>query len=477
MRKVRKTRLLLVALFALVLAGFAVPVTAAPLTGAIFTTTDDGQTVNGNVYDAKEDVYLNGGPQPNAPCTAAGLPDGNYYFQVTDPSGATLLSSDGIAERKVKVEGGVITQYLGATHVTGTGKCPGTISVALMPYDDTPNPGGEYKTWMTRVGDYDPDNTNSTFGFRNSLSKTDNFHIRSGEPVVDEVAIIGNKFYDANVNGDWDGDEPGVGGWKIFKQPPESGDETDTSTVVGQIGQYAFLVPPDPVTYLITEGTPLGGFYSGFNSASPWINTTDTSGSVGVSGQNAEEAGPDFGNVCLGAGNGKTLGFWSNKNGQALITTGNGSNLKASVQTLLNNLNLRKADGSDFVSNGSYSQFRNWLLSATATNMAYMLSAQLAATELNVNYGSVNGSAMVYAPDANGANAAGFISVNDLMAEANTELGAHGLTLDGSPDRAYQQDLKNALDESNNNLNFVQGVGPGETVPCAVPTSWNPLGS
>lgn len=173
---------------------------------------------------------------------------------------------------------------------------------------------------------------------------TDNFHIRSDEPGVEQVAIVGDKFYDSNVNGDWDSGEPGVGGWRIWKQPPPNGDQTDT-TVVGQIGQYAFLVPPDPTTYLITEGTPSGGFYSGFNSASPWINTTATSGSVGVSGQNAEEAGPNFGNVCLGAGGGLTLGFWSNNNGQAIMKSNDNF---AGAIAFLNSLNLRNANGSEF---------------------------------------------------------------------------------------------------------------------------------
>src|SRR4030095_6021074 len=87
---------------------------AAPLTGAIFTTLKDGSAVNYNIYDVKEDVYLNGGPvSPKAPCTAAGLPDGEYYFQVTDPSGRWLLSSDPITERKVRVSGGYIVEYLG----------------------------------------------------------------------------------------------------------------------------------------------------------------------------------------------------------------------------------------------------------------------------------------------------------------------------------------------------------------------------
>ncbi len=74
---------------------------AAQVTGAIFTTLKDGSAVNYNIYDVKEDVYLNGGPvSPKAPCTAAGLPDGEYYFQVTDPSGRWLLSSDPIYRAK-----------------------------------------------------------------------------------------------------------------------------------------------------------------------------------------------------------------------------------------------------------------------------------------------------------------------------------------------------------------------------------------
>src|SRR5262250_622345 len=98
---------------------------AAPVTGAIFTTLIDGSAVDFNVYEAKEDVYLNGGPRsPKAPCTAAGLPDGDYYFQVTDPSGNVLLSTDDVTERKVHVSGGVITQYLGlnSTHLLGGGR-------------------------------------------------------------------------------------------------------------------------------------------------------------------------------------------------------------------------------------------------------------------------------------------------------------------------------------------------------------------
>ena len=116
-------------------------------------------------------------------------------------------------------------------------------------------------------------------------------------------------------------------------------------------------------------------------------------------------------------------------------------------------LNLRDGAGNNF-DPATYTAFRSWLLSATATNMAYMLSAQLAAMELNVLNGKVNGSAIVYAPGTGGSD---FKSVCTLMGLANTELGAHGSVLSGSPYRAYQEALKNALDRANNDQNFVQG--------------------
>jgi hypothetical protein len=123
---------------------------AQNLSGAIFTTNVE-HFVNANLYDFKTDVYLNGGPRPNAPCTAAGLPNGIYYFQVTDPSGGTPLHdlSDPITDRQVKVAGGVIIEYLGTNtdRFTGMqpGKCPNSIIVPLFPFADSPNQGGEYK--------------------------------------------------------------------------------------------------------------------------------------------------------------------------------------------------------------------------------------------------------------------------------------------------------------------------------------------
>ena len=126
----------------------------------------------------------------------------------------------------------------------------------------------------------------------------------------------------------------------------------------------------------------------------------------------------------------------------------------AGALSFLSSLNLRDGNGNNF-DPSSYTAFRSWLLNANATNMAYMLSAQLAAMELNVYEGFVDGSRLIYAPGTNSANSNGFASVNAIMAEANTELGLHGLTLAGDPNRSYQEALKNALDNANNNLTFV----------------------
>ena len=81
-----KMRITLVTLAAFMLAIALVVQAAPPLSGAIFTTTVDGTIVNENVrYDAKEDVYLDGGPGPNAPPTAAGLPEGETFEKLYHP--------------------------------------------------------------------------------------------------------------------------------------------------------------------------------------------------------------------------------------------------------------------------------------------------------------------------------------------------------------------------------------------------------
>jgi hypothetical protein len=216
--EMRRTWLVAVLALALLIVGTGIAY-AGPLSGAIFTTTVDGSRVNANIYAAKEDVYLDGGPGPNAPQGAAGLPDGDYYFQVTDPSGKVLLSVDPIASRKIQVVGGIIvmvypapsqTKYQGkwyGTHVIGADKDhPPAITVQLMPYENTPNPGGVYKVWVTPVAQYMPGE--GRFGFIPAWSKTDNFKVK-GKPYTPPTITV-KKFHDLDADGTWDAGEPEI---------------------------------------------------------------------------------------------------------------------------------------------------------------------------------------------------------------------------------------------------------------------------
>lgn len=178
-------------LLALLGTAFALHVPAAsaqePISGAIFTTDASGVPVNLNIYDAKEDVYLNGGPGINAPDDAAGLPDGTYTFQVTDPSGKELLSQDDPVCRQFTVSGGVIQDVVpagGCEHATGADGEDGGATVQLMPYADTPNNGGVYKVWVTPTSLLDCDAPGNKHCFVPGESKTDNYKVKAG-PIVE----------------------------------------------------------------------------------------------------------------------------------------------------------------------------------------------------------------------------------------------------------------------------------------------------
>jgi hypothetical protein len=380
---------------------------APPLSGAIFTTDSTCSGVDLNIYSSKDDVYLDGGPTHPG---AAGLPDGSYYVKVTEPDGTLLGTSVGSGnETPVVVSGGEFLScyQLSAILIKASDGTPG--------YDSTTNPGGEYKAWVSSVSTFD-----------NDSSKTDNFKVRESPEPPPTATLRVRKFYDANANGAYDTGEVYLNGWKVNIHDGINWDRyTPVNTIL------------DPDTYVVSEYAPL---------ESNWMATLG--GPFTVILNAGDDTTVTFGNLCVGAGGGLTLGFWSNRNGQALF----GSDDLA----LMVSLNLRNASGANF-DPANYAGFRTWILNATATNMAYMLSAQLAAMELNVLNGKVNGTALIYAPGATSANSLGFATVNAVMAEANTELGLHGNTVAAGATRTYQEALKNALDRANNNLNFVQG--------------------
>lgn len=168
------------------LAAFSLAVTLSTslafggLSGAIYTTDKTGTIVNQNIYALSQDVYLSGGPQnKNNP----GLPDGTYYFQITDPSGGVLLSTDIALCRQLLVSGGRVAGATGppCKHTNGTfNSANGTLPVQMFPFSPTPNNGDEYKAWLiaqttnTSISGSDP----KLIIFDKSDSKTDNFKVQ-----------------------------------------------------------------------------------------------------------------------------------------------------------------------------------------------------------------------------------------------------------------------------------------------------------
>ena len=389
----------------LLLATIAVPADAQ-LAGAIFTTESACVGTNVNIFADKDDVYLDGGPvRPGA----AGLPDGEYYVQVTEPNGTLLGTSLGSGDdTPAVVVGGEFEQcYLLSDILIRASALPGVVAG----YDTTSNPGGEYKVWISQV---------STFA--GGTNKTDNFKVEESDSGTLEVV----KFYDANVNGIDDDGQP-IAGWEV--------------RIVDGIDYVRYtpvsiIVAPD--VYTVTESTPV---------EPNWVGTTANPVIVDLAAGETETVA--FGNVCLGGGGGHTLGFWSNKNGQATLNDAPcDPSCIASELALLSSLSLRGASGADF-DPATYSSLRTWLLNGTAVNMAYMLSVQLTAMVLNVEAGLVDGGALVY-------DGSGFVTIDDLIAAAAAELAADGYTPAGDAGRAIQESLKNTLDAANNNQNFVQ---------------------
>jgi len=285
-----------------------------PLSGAIFTTTPNGGIVNENVrYGDKREVYLDGGPPPNAPASSAGLPAGLYVFQVTDPSGAVQLSEDPAKCRIVNVSSdGVIVNIVPPSTVgygpdsytkppppgppstvpchiqDGPDGAMGTsgrhdtnhdvdhwsdksaIVVQLMPFLDTPNPGGVYKAWITPIGDYVTKGGNlsevpanrgevkkqgKTLGYKPDIGfgpprnavKTDNFKVKGPAFAPPTLNVL--KFLDTNANGIRDSGESLIP-WNVSITDP-------TGVTNDYITPVSIAAEPSGI-YIITEALPSG---------------------------------------------------------------------------------------------------------------------------------------------------------------------------------------------------------------------------
>jgi hypothetical protein len=230
------------------------------------------------------------------------------------------------------------------------------------------------------------------------------------------------KYYDFNANGVEDPGELMLANWPMTitpldgGQPPVGTQITDASGCVQWTGLDPSLSP-----YSIAEGVPI---------QANWFQSNGVSQDATVASNQVTTV--NFGNYCKVPSGGLTLGFWSNKNGQALIT--------AADLTALDGLCLRNANGTNFDPTTA-AQVKSFLLAANATNMANMLSAQLIAMTLNIRHGFVNGTSFDLCSGK---------TINQLVTDANGALCADGLTLAGNPDRPTQESAKSCIDQLNN---------------------------
>ena len=272
---------------------------AAGFQGKIFTTTFAGQTVPQNHYSSKDLVYLSGGPQNQNQA----LPDGSYYFQVTGPGGNDLLSTDPAVCRQLIVFNGRIAAADGPScqHSTGIPESAenGATPIKLMPFNDTPNPGGNYKAWLiAKTSDTSVAADGIHINFKNKDAKSEIFRADSAScPGCGPTAMLGGrKFYDANQNGVFDSGEDTVADVQIFIQ---AGD-TQTIVTTNASGAWSTSVPTG-VEYVVLEFLPFTG--PDGEPGSYWQQTAPAADGDGFRSYGGtvttDLINLDFGNVCF----------------------------------------------------------------------------------------------------------------------------------------------------------------------------------
>lgn len=329
-------------------------------------------------------------------------------------------------------------------------------------------PSVDLPTWTitapSTCGPYTAENT-ATFVTATSATSGSSNSVKLGYTVDGCSRLTVKKFYDQNGNGAKDAGESwldgATGSFKGWPVTINSTAYTTTKTLTDQVSG----------SYSVAEGAAAGwrqtALYAGNSNETLTKLTTAASTSVllPINGDKTVV----FGNTCSAAAGGWTMGFWSNKNGQAIL----GVNDPA-WRTLLNGGNaygpfkLWQASASK---NGTialqqyvvptagtfttaYGSFNTWILGAQASSNGsalYMLSGQFSAALLNIQYGGTAGvklsPADYYAPAG--------MTVDAIMTNAAALLNA------GSTDRTALTTYITWINALNNKAN----VSPA--TPCA----------
>jgi hypothetical protein len=426
--------------------------------GAIFTSEGTCDGTNTNLFPTKDAVYLDGGP---AHPGAAGLDNGSYWVRIIEPGGTVLGASTSAIAVVSSNEFASCYQLTAIVYSASSG-------FTALGYDTTTNGGGEYKVQIS-----------STSSFSGGDVKSDNFKVGTqggppDPPVVPTTKISGHKFYDSNLDGIQDPGEPGIPGVVIQVLVGTDPDAVPQLATTDANGDWSADIVADlGIAFVVSETVPATG-----QAGSSWIQTAPAiSGLLGrvyngsTDGSSTTYVHLDFGDACIHPlSGGFTLGFWSNKNGQAILQAND-----AAWRAKMNSSNLRDAKGNLFTLSTTdsftnvYGKFRTWILGATATNMAYMLSAQLAATTNDVCFKGLDGTQVLQlTPELAACYGSNVATINTVIAQAKASLATNGNTVQAGATRTYQECLKNILDGVNNNAFNVVSQPVNGVIPCDV---------
>lgn len=244
-------------------------VQGAPGNGGVIQVVDSsGNPVAGNIFDANEDVYLDG----------SGLLDGDYYYLVTDfecsedLAGPDAGGEANTEDKIIHVENGEFTELM---------------QLAFFEESGSHN----YQVKITPVDLYD-EGGGGCQGFLPAHSKTDTFTVRAeDEPNLDTFCVSGEKFFDRDGDGVRESPDVPVPGIVIALFPQDATAEANplrtmqTSTT----GQWAFCGLPPGEPYEIREVLP-----DGWNQSFP-----PDDGAHQVEFSDHDITGLLFGNYCL----------------------------------------------------------------------------------------------------------------------------------------------------------------------------------
>ena len=393
-----------------------------------------------------------------------------FFVSLSDTDGMPVYSS-GDTDNDGALDFGETWAYtLSATMLTGTTH---TNTVTARGQDDE-------GTLDTDIDDHTLDLTFTLHGVKVQDHDGAGF---GADDTVPNASFTINVYADNNTDGDYD-----VG--------------IDTLAGSAQTlpdGSYSISGLMHSKTYLVFEGDKAGWVQTDGGDPGNNYYTHVVRNSVNLMGDN-------FANIRIVGSGGLSKGFWGNKNGLALIS---GADIAG-----LNALNLRNEDGSNFSMTqrvgamtveidaanlydltpselaSAKVALNTWLARTNSSNMAYMLSAQLAATYLNATVDlkplmagkqlAFADTRLIYVPAITAHNSQGAalegnlnsgpnltlvsashtVSIAAIIAAANAALGndnidgiADGKVVvgAGNPARNYYEALKNVLDALNNN--------------------------